>query len=249
VLDLAERCPALRRFHHVSTCYVSGRRAGRVREGDLEHGAGFHNAYEETKYLAELLVRERMRAGLAATVYRPAIAVGDSRTGETQKFDGPYFVIRWLLKQPRVAVLPIVGDPIAHRLNVVPRDWLVDAIATLAGRESTRGSVYQLADPEPLTVDAALVVLARATRRRIVRVPMPLRAAKLAIEHLPGVNELMGIPSAAIDYFVHPAEYDTTAAQAELAGSVGRPPRFDAYAEQLVAFVREHPELDAGPMS
>ena len=50
---------------------------------------------------ARVEVRERMRDGLPATIYRPAIVVGDSRTGVTQKYDGPYYVIRWLLRQYR----------------------------------------------------------------------------------------------------------------------------------------------------
>src|SRR5512140_3801153 len=99
VLDLAERCPRLERVHHVSTCYVSGRHPGVFTEDALELGQTFHNHYEETKYLAEVDVRSRMRAGLSATIYRPAIAAGDSATGVTQKYDGPYFIIQWLLRQ------------------------------------------------------------------------------------------------------------------------------------------------------
>ena len=95
----------LSRFHYFSTCYVSGRYAGPFGEDDLEVGAPFNNYYEETKHEAEAEVRRRMAAGLPATIYRPSIVVGDSRTGETQKFDGPYFVMQWLLRQPMVAVL------------------------------------------------------------------------------------------------------------------------------------------------
>ena len=101
VLDFAQEARNLRRLHYVSTCYVSGRTAGVFTEHDLEKGQSFNNYYEETKYLAEVEVQQRMRAGLPTTIYRPAIVVGDSRTGATQKYDGPYFVIRWLLRQPR----------------------------------------------------------------------------------------------------------------------------------------------------
>jgi thioester reductase-like protein len=89
VLDALERCPTLTRLHYFSTCYVSGRYAGPFREDDLEVGAPFNNYYEKTKHLAEVDVRRRMSAGMPATIYRPSIVVGDSRTGETQKFDGP----------------------------------------------------------------------------------------------------------------------------------------------------------------
>ena len=52
-----------------------------------------------------------------ATIYRPSIVVGDSRTGETQKFDGPYFIMQWLLRQSRHAILPVAGDPTITRVR------------------------------------------------------------------------------------------------------------------------------------
>ena len=248
VLELAHGCPGLTRFHHVSTCYVSGRHRGVFRETDLEKGQAFNNFYEETKYLSEAEVQQARRAGMPATVYRPAVVVGDSRTGETQKYDGPYFVIQWLLRQPRIAVMPVVGDPRATVFNVVPRDFVVDAITCLSGRPDTAGHTYALADPDPLTVDAMLVELARATHRRMVRVPLSLKLAKGAIEHVPGVHRLLRIPAPAVDYFVHPTRYGTEAAQAALAGSGIAVPRFASYSDHLVRFVREHPEIGASAM-
>ncbi|HEX5829977.1 MAG TPA: SDR family oxidoreductase, partial [Gemmatimonadaceae bacterium] len=104
VLDVAAGCPRLTRFQYVSTCYVSGRYRGTFAEADLERGQTFNNFYEESKYLAEVEVRRRMGEGLPATIYRPAVVVGDSATGATQKYDGPYYVLQWLLRQPRLAV-------------------------------------------------------------------------------------------------------------------------------------------------
>ena len=115
VLDFAERCRDLKHVHYVSTCYVSGRHDGVFRESDLDVGQRFNNFYEETKFLAEVEVRKR--AGLPVSIYRPAVVVGDSRSGATQKFDGPYFVMQWILRQPRVAVLPVVGRPAKYRFN------------------------------------------------------------------------------------------------------------------------------------
>ena len=74
-----------------------------------------------------------MRAGMPATIYRPSIVVGDSRTGETQKYDGPYFAMQWLLRQKRVAIMPVVGSPSDTEFNVVPRDFVIDAITWLSG--------------------------------------------------------------------------------------------------------------------
>jgi thioester reductase-like protein len=249
VLDFAAACPALRRFQYVSTCYVSGRLPGTFREEDLQRGQAFNNAYEETKYLAEVLVQERMKAGLPATIYRPAIVVGDSASGATQKFDGPYFVIRWLLRQGRVAVLPTVGDVRASTVNLVPRDFVVGAIAYLSGREASRGRVYHLADPAPLTVDGLIDAIAAATGRRVLRVPLPLALAKGAIDRVPGVYRLMQIPSSAIDYFVHPTRYATDHAREDLAGSGLSVPPLPSYLDRLVAFVRDHPEIGAQAMT
>jgi len=249
VLNVAQRCERLERLHYVSTCYVSGRHPGVFREEDLVVGQRFNNAYEESKHLAEREVRSRMERGLPATIYRPAITVGDAATGETQKYDGPYFAIQWLVRQPgRTALMPVVGD-LSAQVNVVPRDFVISAIAHLAGLPASLGKTYQLADPSPLTAREMLAVLGRALGKRIVHVPLPVRVAKLAIERVPGVYRLLRIPSPLVDYFVHPTRYDTSQATADLAGSGIACPAFTSYAERMVAFVRAHPGVGAAPMA
>jgi thioester reductase-like protein len=249
VLEFAAAGPALSRFHHVSTCYVSGCHPGLFREDDLDVGQKFNNHYEETKFLAEVEVQERIRGGLPATVYRPAIAVGDSRTGETQKFDGPYYVIRWVLRQPPVALVPVVGDTKAYRVNVVPSDFVIAAIDHLSGIEASAGVVYQLADPAPATVDEILDLLAEVTGRRIVRLRLPLGLAKGALDYVPFLERFLGIPSASVDYFVHPTEYATDHTRRDLAGTGIACPPLPSYIDRLVAFAREHPEIGAAAMA
>jgi nucleoside-diphosphate-sugar epimerase len=247
MLDFAKRCRALQRFHYISTCYVSGTLPGVFREDDLERGQSFNNCYEETKYLAEVEVRRRN--DVPWTIYRPAVIVGDSRTGATQKFDGPYFVMQWLERQPRIAVLPVVGRPSRYTFNVVPRDFMVDAIEHVSGRDDIVRKCYQLADPAPLTVDATINVIALATGRRVLRVPLTKALAKFSIEHIPGVFRLLRIPSPAVDYFVHPTTYDTTNADAALSGSGIAVPRLADYAANLVSFARAHPEIGSAAMA
>ncbi|HKO56154.1 MAG TPA: SDR family oxidoreductase [Thermoanaerobaculia bacterium] len=246
VLDFAASSPALRRVHYVSTCYVSGPHPGLFTEEDLEKGQTFNNFYEETKYLAEVEVRRRMRGGLPATVYRPAVVVGDSTTGATQKFDGPYFVIQWLLRQPRIAMLPVAGRPSRYRFNVVPRNFIVDAIEALSGRRESLGKTYQLADPEPLTVDETISAVAAATGRKVLRVPLPKSVAKFSLDHVPGLYRLMRIPSAAVDYFVHPTLYDTTNTRRDLTIPV---PHLRDYLPRLIEFVKAHPEIGSEAMA
>ncbi len=235
-------------MHYFSTCYVSGRYAGAFGEDDLEVGAPFNNYYEETKHLAEADVRRRMAAGLPATIYRPAIVVGDSRTGETQKFDGPYFIMQWLLRQPRYAVLPVAGDPTKTRVNVVPSDFIVNAVGYLSGLPVSEGRTYQLADPHPLNVDEMSDALAEATGRTLVKVPLPRKLAKASLAHVPGLYRLMRIPPEAVDYFAHPTSYLTDHCRADLAGSGIEAPCFVDYVDRLVEYMHSHPEVSSEAM-
>ena len=249
VVDFAQSAPRLERLHYASTCYVSGRHVGVYSEADLDLGQRFNNFYEETKFLAECHVQEQMRAGLPATIYRPAIVVGDSRTGATQKYDGPYFMLQLLLRQARLAVLPVIGNPTLTRVNVVPSDFVTDAIAYLGGLPQSSGKVYQLADPAPLTVDEMVRAMGHATRRRIVRMPLPRRLAKAAIDTVPGVYRSLRVPSSALDYFDLPTHYTSTSTQAALAGTGIVVPPIGSYLGGLVEFMRSHPDVTASAMA
>lgn len=249
VLDFCEGAAGLRRLHYVSTCYVSGRHPGTFRESDLDVGQAFNNHYEETKFLAEVAVQERMAGGLPATVYRPSIVVGDSRTGATRKYDGPYLFIQLLLRQGRIALLPVVGRPGEVELNVVPSDFVIPALARLSGDAGRPDTVYHVADPDPPYLDAAIRAVARATGRRVIRVRVPLALARAALRLVPGAERLVRIPPEALDYFVHPTSYDTTNTIRDLAGSGIAVPPFLDYVEALVRFVEEHPDAGRGAMT
>jgi long-chain acyl-CoA synthetase len=113
----------LERLLHVSTAYVAGRRRGEVGEDDLSDRSGFENGYERTKYEAERLVREAM-PDLPITVVRPAMIVGDSRTGEITTFNTFYLLLRrYLVRRPHIV-------PVSPRLrvNIVPVDHVADSI-------------------------------------------------------------------------------------------------------------------------
>jgi thioester reductase-like protein len=135
VLDLLAQCPNLQRFGYVSTAYVSGRRTGTIYEDDLVHDAGFKNFYEETKYHAEVLVQDRMD-DIPTMIFRPAIVVGDSQTGETDKFDGPYFVLHALQQLPRYTLMTRIGSG-TEPVNLVPVDFAIWATTPTSIRSST----------------------------------------------------------------------------------------------------------------
>ena len=194
----------------------------------------FNNHVEETKFLAEVEVRAAVRGGLPATVYRPAIVVGDSRTGVTQKYDGPYYLIRFLLRQPRFAVMPVVGDPLKTRVTLAPSDAVIAAITFLSGLEVSAGQVYQLADPDPPTVNEMMHLLERASRKRLLRLRFPVG---------------LDFPAALVDYFNHPTVYSTKRARADLDGSGLEIPTFSSYAERLISFVAENPDIGSEAMA
>ncbi|WP_276272656.1 SDR family oxidoreductase [Haloarcula litorea] len=247
VLDFAAAAGA-ERFHHVSTCYVSGRYDGEFTHADLDVGQSFHNHYERTKYAAEVAVRERMADGLPATIYRPAIAVGDSTTGETAKYDGPYYLLSLLRRQPRLALAPAPLDP-TTTLNVVPRDFVVDALAELSGRPDTVGEVYQLCNPHPPTIAALVRTLGRAADRRALPVPGTAGLSYRLLDRLPTLADRLGVEPEALPYLSQPTTYTDANTRRALAGTGVRCPLFAAYADRLVEYVRDHPEVDDAAMA
>ncbi len=248
VLKIAQELASLKRFHYVSTCYVSGKYVGRFSENDLEKGQQFNNFYESTKYEAEKRVRAAMASGMPATIYRPAVVVGNSHTGATQKFDGPYFIMQWLLRQPTTAILPRLIYPEKFFINVVPSNYVLDSLAYLSQQAFSLGKTYQLADPNPLTVEQMIATLGSACGRKVISIPLPKAFAKFAVGNIPGLENWLGIPQSALDYFAHPTHYSTELTKKDLEGSGIDCPPFPTYASTLADFMKKHPELRSKAM-
>jgi thioester reductase-like protein len=230
----------LRRYHYVSTCYVAGRRRGLILESELRHEAGFRNNYEETKYLAELEV-DALKSELPVTVHRPAVVCGDSRTGETMKYDGVYYLINYIRLFPSALSLANIGNRDV-RLNVVPVDFVVEALAALARDEASAGETVQLADPAPLTTEELFDVISRnlAGRDSLFTVPAPVVRATL---NVPLNEKVTGLPRVGVPYFFLKQTYDTARAEALLKPHGITCPRFPDYAHALIDFVGRHPKL------
>ncbi len=250
VTQFAQRCDNLFRYHYVSTCYVSGRYVGPWRETDLQvPGQTFANHYDHSKHLAEVVVRQALDAGLPGTIYRPSVVNGDSRTGATQKLDGPYYVAKLLLKQPGpVAVMPMVGTPDAFRFNLVPRDFVVDGIVHLSGLKESEGLTYALAHPEPPTITEMIDLFADAVGKRVVKVKLPARPATALLGRVAPVRRLMEFPAEAIPYFTHPTHYLTDNASRDLAGTGIEVPHHRDYIPRLVEFTRAHMDMTSDAM-
>lgn len=242
LLRVVQELPQPTAFNHVSTCYVAGDAAAGFSEDDLAVGQRFNNHYEATKYRSEVLVRAALDAGLPGRIFRPAVVVGDRTTGATAKYDGLYFVIRFLMRWRHTAILGMPFGAREARFNAVPRDWVVSAMRALSRAPETLGRTFQLADATPPRVPEIIDALGRCLDRRIVRVPMPLAPARAALHRIPGLAHWLGMPAEALDYFRHPGTFDVTRTLAALEGRAPPPPTLLDYLPRLVEFVRSHPQ-------
>jgi thioester reductase-like protein len=230
----------LRRYHYVSTCYVAGKRTGLIKENELKHEEGFRNYYEETKYLAELEV-EALKNQLPITIHRPSVVCGDSKTGETAKYDGVYYVIHYLQKWPSALSLFNIGNADV-RLNLVPVDFVVDSMVTLANDERAVGATVQLADPAPLTTEQLCNAIGKTLsgRKSILTIPAPLVQKSLMLPFSPPIT---GLPHSGVPYFFLQQTYDTTLAQQLLEPNGISCPPFTSYIDALISFVEKNPKL------
>ncbi len=240
VNDLACSIKNLRRYNYVSTCYVAGKREGVILESELEHKAGFRNFYEETKYLAEIEV-ERLKSHLPVTIYRPAVVVGDSHTGETVKYDGIYYLINYLLKAPSILRLLNVGNQHV-RLNLVPVDFVVESIYELSRNKAAVGKTIAIADPKPLTTAEIFDLIAKDLTGRKSEFSLSTRSAEWFLNT--GMSpKITGLPHHAVPYFFISQTYDTTVANQLLSQHGLLCPGFKDYVANLLDFVEENPRL------
>jgi nucleoside-diphosphate-sugar epimerase len=240
VLELCLACERLERLNYVSTAYVAGVRKGVVYEHELTLGQDFKNHYESTKFQAEVWVRQELER-VPTTIYRPAIVVGDSRDGETQKFDGPYFMLRVIsFCERRGQPIPQFGRSNAP-FNVVPVDFVLDAMVAGAQEPAAVGQTFHLVDPEPVTAAELLRILAEAYAGGAPSYRLPPQLVATALR-LPAVRALFGgAPRESVRYLNHPVRFDARRAADVLGGAAGlRVPRFAEYAPTLVRFFREH---------
>lgn len=239
VLELCAHCERLERLNYVSTAYVAGDRKGVVYEHELALGQGFKNHYESTKFQAELWVQVRMR-DIPTTIYRPAIVVGDSRTGETEKFDGPYYMLRTIARAvERGGPIPQLGSD-RSPFNVVPVDFIVASIVAASADPAASGETLHLVDPEPISAAELACVLSReyAGKDPSMRVPAALMERSLRIKRVR--DYLSGAPPESIRYLNHPVRFDVRKASELLARHGMRCPRFADYAGNIVAFFKQH---------
>src|SRR6059058_1947244 len=238
--NFAKSIENLRRYHYISTCYVAGKREGLIMETELHHEAGFRNHYEETKYLAEMEV-ETLKSELPITIHRPAVVCGDSRTGETAKYDGIYYLIHYLRKWPGGLTLLNIGNRDV-RLNLVPVDFVIDSMVMLSREDQAIGATIQLADPAVLTTQQLFSEISKVIGGRDSFATVPAGIV-YPVLMLPFAPKITGLPHSAVPYFFLEQMYDTTKSRELLEPHGVRCPTFPTYVEALVNFVAEHPAL------
>jgi thioester reductase-like protein len=239
VLDLCLAADNLERLAYVSTAYVAGTRTGIVYEHELVMGQGFKNHYESTKFQAEVWVRHLMDR-VPTTILRPSIVVGDSKTGETQKFDGPYYILRTISRMERSGrAVPQFGHSEAL-FNVVPVDYIVAAIAASAFDPAAAGETLHLTDPEPLESHELFEALSQEYAGRAPRFRIPPRLVEASLRFEPIRTGFGGTPRESVVYLNHPVAFDARRALELLTPHDLRPPNFRDYVGPMVEFFRAH---------
>lgn len=248
ILDFcAAARPSLERLVHISTVVVSGDREGTIYEHELECGQRFRNYYEETKFLSEVEVRRRS-GEIPTAVVRPAVVIGDSRSGEIDKYDGPYYFMSALARLERrsaepslVARLMAAGNAPAL-FHIIPVDYLIESIYSVATAPDAIGRTYQVIDPNEMTVGEFRSLILK--RFRIPEFPLRVPTAVLkAAARVPGMERVTQMPRQALDYFDLENRYDHANTDAVNARRGVVCPRIPDYIDTLVAFVRSHPEI------
>lgn len=236
ILELAKACSSLKSVVLHSTASVAGDRTGLVREDELEKGQGFRTVVEETRARAERIARAAM-GKLPIAVVRPTTIVGDSRTGEVDRFDGPYLLILLIVTSPAEIAVPLPGRGDAP-LHLVPIDYVVRAAHAIGRHPRAAGRTFHLVDPNPLTAKRIFELVARAGGRRTPRGFIPTNLTK-ALLRTPGLERFAKSPRAFVEQLATPVRFDGRNTEDILAGSGIVCPPFESYVDQLVAYVRD----------
>ncbi|MEU2101092.1 SDR family oxidoreductase [Nocardia sp. NPDC019255] len=253
VLALAAELGAV--LHHVSSVAVAGDHKGKFFEEDFDLGQQLTSPYHRTKFAAEKLVRESR--GVRWRVYRPAIIVGDSRTGEMDKIDGPYYffgAIARLATLPSDLPLPL---PDLGATNIVPVDYVSAAMGELIRRPGLDGRTFHLVNPEPQPFAEVYRALAAAAGAPTGLGTVPGSGLALSgLAHIPGVPtvrdfllEQVGIPAEVAPHTSFSAEFISDSTRAQLRGAGLTVPSFDSYAERLWQYWRDHLDPQRGRVS
>lgn len=229
--------PNLKRYIYFSTAYVAGKREGKLLETELIRPDGFKNYYEETKYEAELLV-EQLKESVPVTIIRPGIVRGNSVTGETIKFDGPYFFINMITNLKWLPVLPYLGKSHSF-INVVPSDYITKASIYSCFSEDALSKTLHLTDPKPYPVEEVYRSFVKEITGKYPKGRIPLFLAKASVSLYP-VRKLLQVEKETLDYLTWDSSFDTTVAESILKKGNITCPDFIESIPSMIGFYNGH---------
>jgi thioester reductase-like protein len=221
-------------LHHVSSVAAAGLYRGTFTEDMFDEGQPLDHPYHATKFESERIAREE--STVPWRVYRPAIVVGHSQTGEMDKIDGPYYFFKLLKHGSRLPeALPLIAPRLGDT-NVVPVDYVVAAMDHIAHEPGLDGRAFHLVNPDPQPTVDVLNTFARAAGAPRLTAALPEAAFPLALK-VPGVRSQLlpslGIPEEVIDYASFTARFDASKTREALAGSGIEIPPLESYAATL----------------
>ena len=244
-LDLAAALK-VKCFHHTSSIAAAGLYPGVFREDMFEEAEGLDDPYLRTKHESEGLVRKEKR--IKWRIYRPGMVVGHSQTGEMDKIDGPYYFFTFIkkLREMLPPWMPVMGLE-GGRINIVPVDYVADAMDHIAHKPKLDGHTFHLTDPEPMRVGEVLNTFARAGHAPQMTMRVDARmfaflpgSVRMAVVGLPPVRRFVGmllrdfrIPKEVLKFITYPTRFDNRETERALKGSGIAVPRLEDYAWRL----------------
>ncbi len=233
-------------FHHVSSIAAAGSYKGLFREDMFDEGQKLPSPYHRTKFESEKLVREKAKAPWR--VYRPAVVVGNSQTGEMDKIDGPYYFFKAIQKARHYLPewFPLVGPELGHT-NIVPVDWVAATLDHIAHEPDLDGQAFHLTAPKSTRSGEVMNEFAKAAHapQLAIRIDQKLTQALpkgtlSMLMKLPQAKQLrktvladVGIPDDIIEHIALIPQFDTRDTERALRGSGIELPPLDSYAEKL----------------
>jgi len=255
-VEFAEAIKA-KRLHHVSSIAAAGLYPGTFREDMFGEAMGLENAYFRTKHESEGIVRHR--CSIPWRIYRPGIVVGDSRTGEIDKIDGPYYFFKLIQKMRRMMPpwMPAIGLE-GGRLNIVPVDYVIDALDHIAHKAGEDGKCFHLTDPKPLRIGEVLNLFAEAAHAPQMTMRIDARLfsfipsmVKQGIMMLPPARRIrnqifrdLGIPPQVMEFINYPTKFDSRETERALKGTNISVPSLEDYAWRLWDYWERHLDPD-----
>jgi NAD(P)-dependent dehydrogenase (short-subunit alcohol dehydrogenase family) len=244
-------------FHHVSSIAAAGMFEGVFREDMFEEAENLDHPYYSTKHESEKIVRTELKVPFR--IYRPASVVGDSKTGEMDKVDGPYYFFKLIqrLRQMLPPWMPTIGIE-GGRINIVPVDFVVDAMDHIAHTPHLDGKCFHLVDPEPYRVGDVMNIFARAAHApapsmRINAallgfIPRGLKKSMMALTPVRRIRNAvmkdLGLPDDILDFINYPTRFDCREATKALKGSGIECPRLADYAWAIWDYWERHLDPD-----